>query len=398
MFLVTQVNRMSDRSRQPSRHRPQEARFLWLAMGLAVLTGLSVLMVAETPTWAAPRPQQLCNQALETTRMAQSVLRERARRLDWLAKLRSLATALQNQSEGPARNFRLRAVLAETREVAGRLKELDGERNRLHAQAKKLLARMKQAAQGLSGVRLGRIRSCMAALRRILPRPRPTSGHLARIVVRPDDGPAELARKANLLADSADKLELRMRRLERAIHRTERQVALQAATRRARQGAGLLAGGQRRRAVATISPTSRVRGTDPPSQGGTKPLGDPDHDGQDTSDDTFGTNGLGGGGSVRYTNPNGLTQTWSSVLTAVHDLVGPSQAQALAKQAASQDPTVRLAALRRALRLLAQSQHRLRQRANRLRAQAHRLSGPRPGPRHPRRSRAPRVARSTPST
>ncbi len=337
--------------------------------------------------WAGPSPKHLCNQALRTRRIARSLQRERAQRLDWLARLRSLATSLQNQDAGPARNFRLRAVLAEAREVAQRLKELDKERRHLLAKAKNLLAAMARTAKGLAAKPQGELQSCMAGLRSILPRPKTSTGHLAQVVIRPDDGPAELERKADLLADSADKLERRMRRLRRAIRRTERQVALQAAAGRAQRGGSLLTG-QRRRSIATVTPAARVQGTtNPTRENGRSPtVGGTDHNDQPNEYGTLATNGPVSS-SQRHTNPEGLTQSWNSVLSAVRDLMGPAQADALAGQAASPDPAVRLAALRRAVKLLGENRRRLQRRARRLRAQARRLTGPRPGPGSRRRPR-----------
>lgn len=280
----------------------------------------------------------------------------RASLLSTLRRLRTAAEKLQKLGPGPARDYRLRTVMAQARQTSQRLSSLDKQIRRLAGQVDLIRAKVKALAQRLPAPLARRLDACM---KKSMPEGgsgNGSSGRLAAVKIHPLDGPKEIEEKADLLADSAEKLKKRLQALVRAIKHTEKQVALSAASRRAEGKQALFGGNQVSRLTARRQQTPKVSTSGDEAN---KPS-----DPQANSDYGLASEGRGTPGAVS------VRATWQSTLSAIRDLVDPTTAESLNRAARSPDLRTRLKALQRAREILARKASELAKRSVEFRRRA----------------------------
>lgn len=342
----------------------------------AVLCALSFCLLAVGPAAGQARSKSVSTDALcrAIEQVGRAVRAEEKKRKTLLGRLKALkrtADRLQKQAAGPARDYRLRTAMKEARQMSKLLTVHDGRIARYRKMARRLRRRMKRLAKKLSKRQASKLSDC---IKRAMPSKRAAAaqrGRLAKVKLDPLDGPREIEEKADLLADSADKLQKRLRTLHRAIRRVEKQVALRKASKRAEGRKALWGSGQPTRLTARPRTTPSVKTHQP---AGTPPGGTPGPqnsslygDGRDDMDASFTAEsdpspGAGGPISVRT--------VWERTIGALRDLIDPSTAAALNKAMRSGNLATRLAALKKARQILARKTAELRKRSKRFRRRA----------------------------
>ncbi|MCD6497135.1 MAG: hypothetical protein J7M25_02390 [Deltaproteobacteria bacterium] len=366
---------------------------------LLILTSLWVL-VGPTGSQALAGPSSLrsgvCRQAKALAKTRATYARQKVTLLSYLKRLRTMAKNARTQTSSLARTYRMRTILAQARALSQRLEQLDRRIRSVDAHAKRLVGSGRALSARQPKAQARRTLACVALLRSFLePSPSQHGPSLSAISVSPNDGPMELRRKADLMADAADKLERKLRRLDAAIHRTERQVSLRQAARRSESGTTLWGTDGRRRTTAAVTATPsvhRVSGDVQPSTEGGHGRTD-----QSIGGHYYGSNGGGTNGTVGTQNAatpvddggsSSLATTWSHSIASVRDLVTPQEAARLNQIMRTGSLSQRLAAMKRTRELLARKRRAMQRRSRLLRNKVRKMSGPRRTPKHPRTTRA----------
>lgn len=284
---------------------------------------------------------------------------QHARLLQRLQRYQRTIRTTRARPSGPARDYKLRRLLAGARSLAKRLSAADKRVARARADvaaARKLLirslARLKKAQQG-------RARRALAQTR---VRGRLTVLRITRTRLHPLDGPREISEKADLLKDSEEKIRKRLAEIDRVIVRLGKRQKLRRIARGVDRYAGLFGEDTSRRRVTRIRPARPVGAAEGP--------GTP-------ADGLQATNDMDAG----YTNPSATygddtssrgvsSGTYAVVLK---ELLTSATLAALRKAGRSSDPRVRLAALQKARAELKRAMAQLRSKARRYRAKAAQL-------------------------
>jgi hypothetical protein len=285
--------------------------------------------------------------------------RKRTHLLKRLKRFQATVRATRNRPAGPARDFKLRRLLAGARTLAKRLSTTDRQ--------------VSKALVDVTAARMSLIRS-MARLkkpqqnraRRALVHTagkgqrRQTVLRITKTRLDPLDGPREIDEKADLLKDSEEKIRKRLQEITRVISRLGKRQKLRRIARGVDRYSGLFAEDTSRRRVTRIRPgtTADAAEPSPPAAGLESPN---DLDAGYTSGATLGDDGLSRGTS---------SSTYAVVLK---ELLTPTTLAALRKAGRSSDPRVRLQALRKARAELKRAIAKLKARARRYRAKAKRL-------------------------
>ncbi len=317
----------------------------------------------------------------EAKQTIETLQEERQKLLNWLNKLKKMATRLQAQPAGPARDYRLRAVMAEARELSDKLSELDGRIRGYREQVGNLTSRLqyifeetKKSEQSRAG---RKAKQCLEKARGIVPRGKQSSLKLAKVEIDPRDGPSEIRRKADLLDDSADKLEERLRSLEQSINRMERQVALRRAVDRAEGSDQLWGTDSRRRVSVRIDRAPGVKGVietgDDHSRNIESGLTPDPHDGSEGHYDYGAADPVtqpadGETGSPAHSVS--IQRVWNTTIRAIQDLAGKEVASNMEKDFASGNEQSRLKALRKARKLLRERSRAIRKQSKEFRKKA----------------------------
>jgi len=309
------------------------------------------------PTSSSPAQLVRLNKAFN--RLVQLNI-QRSRQLVRLKRFQTTIRATRARSAGPARDFKLRRLLAGARALAKRLSATD-------KQVAKALASVTAARLSLIQALTRLKKSQQTRARRALihtaskGRGSLTVLRIARTRLHPLDGPREIGEKVDLLKDSEEKIRKRLQEIDRVISRLGKRLKLRRIARGVDRYSGLFAEDTSRRRVTRIRPARSPGAGDPgvPAEG------------------ILATNDMDAG----YTNPSGTfgddshsrgisSSTYAVVLK---ELLTPATLAALRKAGRSSDPRVRLRALRRARAELKRAVAKLRARARRYRAKAKHL-------------------------
>jgi chromosome segregation ATPase len=349
---------------------------------LIVPLGVVLVLAASSTVDAAvsEKVERACEQVEDASETMSGLRKERAKLLAWLKKLRKMAASLQKREAGPARDYQLRTVMGEAREMASRLSKLDSRLESIRKEGKRLVARLQQLSRQLGPAGRKRVAKCVRAAKGLVPARSRRSGRLTKVRLDPNDGPSEIRRKADLLADSADKIGKRLKKLRRSIAHIQRQVSLRKAVGRADRKDELWSSDSRKRVAVKVDRSPSVQGVVSRGEGddGPQNTGDPDtqesFDGNGTL--TGSESSVPGAGSEASGGSAGATvsvQTvWRTTLQAIRDLTDPATAAEISKAFASSDLETRLKALERAKKILKKNIKKLRRasRAFRRRAKA----------------------------
>lgn len=352
---------------------------------LVSLTGLKEAR-AQGPsaaTQAAPSAAAIKAQlraldgALETLRPLRS---ERARLLKRLQRFSRVLASTRAKPAGPARDFKLRRLMAAARALAQKLSRLDGRINAARLALGKVRQQLGASLLWLRGARKALV---ARALQRTGSRPARRGGRnlrvlkVARVKLDPLDGPREIHEKADLLRDSEEKLRRRIAQIDLVIKGLGRRQQLRSVSRRVDRYTGLWSEDTSRRRVTRLrpgtarSPADGVQGGAP--QGAGEPS-EPNNTGEMDGDDASlgsGFSGRAGGASDESVFSASSPPTTYAVV--LREVLTPGTLAALRKAGQSTDPRVRLAALKRVRAELKRQATGLRQRASGYRQRAKRL-------------------------
>lgn len=324
-----------------------------------------------------------CEHIDEANEAIESLQKERAKFLKWLNKLRAIASKLQKQPAGPARDYRLRSVMGEARELSGKLSELDKRIGSYRAKIRSLRARLRRIFEALEkqssnkGDTAKKLRKCLAKANNMMEQKKEKSGKFSKAGLSPKDGPTEIRRKADLLEDSADKLGNRLKNLERSIARMEKQMALRKAIQRTEGRDQLWGTDSRRRVSVRVKQSPGVRGVVDNNDDARNLESSGGQDGVLTSEqESF--NGSGGTDDLSNVDPGStvapaavsIQRVWNTTIRAVQDLAGKEVALKMQKDFMSGTPGSRLLALKKARKLLEKKRETLKKRSKEYRKKA----------------------------
>jgi ABC-type transporter Mla subunit MlaD len=313
---------------------------------------------------AAPRgrtPAQMMRLNKAFTRLIQ-LNNRRSEQLRRLKRFQRTIRATRARPAGPARDFKLRRLLAGARVLAKSLSATD-------KQLAKALADLTAARMSLIQAMTRLKRSQQTRARRALVqtagkgRGRLTVLRIAPARLHPLDGPREIEEKADLLKDSEEKIRKRLQEIDRVITRLNKRQKLRRIARGLDRYSGLFGEDTSRRRITRIRPARPAGASEPiaPAEG-VLATNDMDVDaGYTNPGSTFGDDSPSHGGR---------SGTYAVVLK---ELLAPATLAALRKAGRSSDPRVRLQALRKAKAELWRAMTRLKARAQRYRAKARRL-------------------------
>ncbi len=286
---------------------------------------------------------------------------QRRRLLRRHARFQATIRATRRLAAGPARDFKLRRLLAGSRAVAGRLSALD---RRRAAALRELHRARNQLLRSIQSLRRAQAALARLALARTAKRAATTPAvlRIARVRLKPLDGPREILEKADLLADSEEKIRKRLEKLDRAIARLAGRQELRRIARRVDRYGNLFGEDTSRRRITRIRPSRPTVSDDGELSA---PAGTQSSSGLDAG---YAADPGGSDGDLSH---GASSSTYAVVLK---ELLTPSTVAALRKAGTSGDPGARLAALKRAREELRRTMARLRSRADRYRARARNLA------------------------
>jgi len=370
-----------------------------ISLVLTILLALVVPTGSQALAGPSSKRNDVCRQAQEIAKTRATYARRKATLLSYLKRLKTMAGTVEAHTSGLARTYKMKTILAQARALSQRLEQLDRRIRAVDARARRIASSGRSRSAHQSKVQARQTIACVVLLDSFLA---PTlSGHgpsLATIEVSPNDGPMELRRKADLMADAADKIERRLQRLDAAIRRTERQVALRRAASRSESGTSLWATDGRRRTTAAVTATPSVHRV--LENGRLSTEGGHSQTDQNVGGNYYGTNDGQTNGPIGTQNTaapvdtgssSSLATTWSRSIGAIRDLVTPQEAARLNRIMRTGSLSQRLAAMKRTRELLAKKRRAMQRRSRLLRSKVRKMSGPR---RSPHRAPAVRTGRS----
>ncbi len=355
----------------------------------AILIGSAVFCALFFSEWTAYGNQtdqnisNTCGHIDEANEAIESLQKERAKFLKWLNKLKIIASKLQSQPAGPARDYRLRSVMGEARELSGKLSELDKRIGSYRVKIGRLRARLRKIFEALEkqssnkGDTAKKLRKCLAKANNMIEQKKVKSGKLSTAGLSPNDGPTEIRRKADLLEDSADKLGNRLKNLERSIARMEKQMALRKAIQRTEGRDQLWGTDSRRRVSVRVKQSPGVRGVVENNDDSRNLETSGGRDGVLTGEEES-FNGSGGADDPSNVNPGStvtpaavsIRRVWNTTIRAVQDLAGKEVALRMQKDFMSGTPGSRLLTLKKARKLLQEKRAALKKKSKEYRKTA----------------------------
>ena len=276
--------------------------------------------------------------------------------------------ATRARPAGPARDYKLRRLLAEARSLAKHLSQLDARIRTSQAALIEARRRLLETLAQLQGARKTHVRKELKRTARGTAG-RPTVLRVVKTRISPLDGPVQIDRKADLLRDSEDKIRRRLSEIDRVITRLQSRQKLRSISRGVDRYLGLFAEDTSRRRQTRIRP-SRPAAADSKDEGAAAPGLNSSHDTDGTTRPTgaysTGDDSSWSGGAAE-TGSRGTSSTYAVVLK---ELLTPATLEALRRAGRSSDPRVRLRALQRVRDELGRAANRLRTRANHFRKRA----------------------------
>lgn len=332
----------------------------WLTM-----TALLLALGWPAGAQAAPSnraPAQLVRLNKAFTRLIQ-LNNQHSRLLGRLKRFQATIRTTRVRPAGPARDFKLRRLLAGARALAKQLSTTD-------KQVKKALADVTAARVSLIQAMTRLKKSQQNRARRVLVQ---TAGkgqgrlmvlRIAKTRLHPLDGPKEIGEKADLLKDSEEKIQRRLQEIDRVISRIGKRQKLRRIARGVDRYSGLFGEDTSRRRVTRIRPAkpAGVGDGDPSLAEGLQAADDMDAGYTTTPpNSTFDEDG------------HSRSNSSSTYAVVLKELLTPATLAALRKAGRSSDPRVRLQALRKARAELRRAAAKLKAKARRYRAKAKRL-------------------------
>jgi len=325
------------------------------------ITALLLALAWPSQAQAAPS-DRMPAQLVRLNKTFARLLRLNSQRTQLLTRLRRFHATVRTtraRPAGPARDFKLRRLLAGARTLAKRLSILDKQVAKALADVTTARASLIQTLTRLKKPQRNRARRALANTAG-KGQKRHTVLRIAKTRLDPLDGPREIDEKADLLKDSEEKIRKRLREISQIISRLGKRQKLRRIARGVDRYSGLFAEDTSRRRVTRIRPAKTTAAVNPgaPAEG----LQDSnDMDAGYTPSSTFGDDSHSRGTS---------SSTYAVVLK---ELLTPTTLAALRKAGRSSDPRVRLRALRKARAELQRAIAKLKARAHRYRAKAKRL-------------------------
>ncbi|MFH2007162.1 MAG: hypothetical protein ABI333_11295 [bacterium] len=319
---------------------------------------IALLLALGWPTTAqAESSKQTVGTQLATLNRAFNALNqrilERASLLKRMQRYQATIRQTREQKAGPARDYKLRRLLAEARALAKSLSGTDAQLlraqqvlERARSALLRTLSRLKQAQQE-------RIRKALAKTSSKDGR-KPTVLRVAKTRIDPLDGPQEINEKADLLKDSEEKIRKRLAEVDQVIGRLQKRGKLRRIAQGVDRYQGLFGEDASRRKLTRIRPSKA-----PADAAGEWSN---DHDGSyQPAPGSITDDGLGG---------SSRGSTSSTYAVVFKDLLTPATLDALRKAGQSSDPRVRLQALQRVREELKRAAAKLKARAQRYRQRA----------------------------
>lgn len=327
----------------------------------------ALLLALAWPTTAQAAPQESTSAGLARlnkafTRVVQ-LNNQRSQLLKRLKRFQATIRTTRVRPAGPARDFKLRRLLAGARALAKRLSTTD-------KQLRRALTNLTAARAGLIQAMTRLKKSQQSRVRRALSQ---TAGRahgkltvlrIAKTKLHPLDGPRQINEKADLLKDSEEKIRKRLKEIDQVITRIGKRQKLRRIARGVDRYSGLFGEDTSRRRVTRIRPSKAPAGAADPGAPAEGLQNSSDMDGGYTGNpnSTFGDDSSSRGGAS--------SSTYAVVLK---ELLTPATLAALRKAGRSSDPRVRLRALRKARAELHRAIAKLKAKARRYRAKAKRL-------------------------
>ncbi len=331
------------------------------------ITALLLAMACPlgTEVQAAPRS----NAPTQLTRLNKAfynlvrLSNERIKLLSRLRRFQSTIRKTRARAAGPARDYKLRRLLAGARALAKRLSASD---KQMKAARAELLAARKQLLRTIVRLKKAQQRRARRALAQTARKGRGklTVLRIAKTRLHPLDGPREINEKADLLKDSAEKIRKRLKEIDQVISRLGKRQKLRRIARGVDRYAGLFGEDTSRRRVTRIRPAkpAGVTGEAPGPGEGPHNANDLDAGYTNNPSSSLSDDGVSRGGTS--------SSTYAVVLK---ELLTPTTLAALRKAGRSADPRVRMAALKKARAELKKAIAKLKKRALRYRTKAQNL-------------------------
>lgn len=330
----------------------------WIYMTALVLALGWPAEAQAAPTSRSPAQLVRLNKAFN--RLVQLNI-QHSRLLVRLKRFQTTIRTTRARTAGPARDFKLRRLLAGARALAKRLSTTDKQIAKALADVTATRLSLIQALTRLEKSQQTRARRALVHTAG-KGRGRLTVLRIARTRLHPLDGPREIGEKADLLKDSEEKIRKRLQEIDRVISRLGKRLRLRRIARGVDRYSGLFAEDTSRRRVTRIRPVRSPGASDPgvPAEG-LLATNDMDAGYTTTPSSTFGDD----------SHSRGISSSTYAVV--LKELLTPATLAALRKAGRSSDPRVRLRALRKARAELKRAVVRLRARARRYRTKAKRL-------------------------
>lgn len=326
---------------------------------LGILMTTLALGAGGPRAMAAPSAGDVAARLAELNRRFAEVDRAVASRVALLGRLDRYRRSLRDtrrQEAGPARDFKLRRLLAEAQALAKQLSAVDAE-----------LAGHQRALEVARQALLGQLSALGDAERRRvqqeLARTRQTSPgqvrvlKVARPTIHPLDGPREIEEKADVLKDSEDKIRKRIEEIDRVLANLAERRRLRSISQRLDRYTGIFNEDSSSRRVTRIRPT-RITSS---GEGGPSAPAELDANPSAAYADDSASGAIG------------RSVTSGTYAVVLRELLTPATLSALRKAGQSGDPEARLQALRRARDELRQAAAELRSRSQTYRERAKQL-------------------------
>lgn len=321
-------------------------------------------LIIGLPASARARPLTLESGLTRLNSAFNRLNQQLSSRVTLLERLKLYNATIQQtraRKAGPARDYRLRRLLAEARALSRRLSGLD-------VRIKRSQEELDRARKALLGL-LARLKARQAAqVKAQLARTSRTGKRQVKVLkvaktrIDPLDGPREIEEKADLLKDSEEKIRRRIREIARVIDRLKKRAKLRRISRRVDRDEGLYGEDTSRHRITRLRPGSNPNRSTPTDDGVT----------QDA--DTLGTNS-----GYATPAPGAAEPSWESGHSArtyavlLKEVLSPAALASLRKASQSNDPEVRLKALQRVQQELRRAAARLRKKSTRYRQKAREL-------------------------
>lgn len=327
----------------------------WLGILMATLA----LSLASPGAQAAPIAPGLSTRLEELNQRFAAVDKAVAGRTALLGRLDRYRRSIRDtrrQEAGPARDFKLRRLLAEAQALAKQISALDVELARHQEALEEARQSLLRLLAELQGAQREKVQQELARTRQSKDG-RPAVLKVARPLIHPLDGPREIEEKADVLRDSEDKIRKRIEEIDRALTNMAERRRLRSISQRLDRYTGIFNEDSSSRRVTRIRPSKIVA----PAEGAPNPAGEMDTQGGYAPADDFAGSGVG------------RTVTSGTYAVVLRELLTPATLHALRKAGESGDPEARIRALRKAREELQKAAADLRSRSQTYRERARQL-------------------------